>query len=341
MIQFASGIGVLIGNIVGAVIRTVLTDEELYAWGWRIPFLSGIVIGFVALSIQLFGQEYNPNAGFYNQQRDSVTVDEPLQPSYGTQVTSCQPSHPLRESFRRENLAALFASALVPMLAGANYYVTFVWCVNGVLMGSPPLCSDDSLLRFLFFRMAVYMETILDPPVKGAFWINACASFFGHSIPSVFMGWISDKYDRVIIMMIGSVGTGLVAPVMIWVISSSQSVPAFFAQFTIGVVSSLFAGPMPAWLGETFAPHVRLTAGSLGYNVAICVSSGFSPLFATALVQRFGPVAPGAIYPFFAALSFIGLFVSKKITRHETENAANGQSLEVDVTNQALFGSLL
>lgn len=59
------------------------------------------------------------------------------------------------------NLAPLLASALVPMLPCANYYVTFVW-------------------------MAVYMETILDPPIQGAFWINACASFFGHSIPSVY-----------------------------------------------------------------------------------------------------------------------------------------------------------
>eukprot|EP00804_Cyclotella_cryptica_P018496 CCRYP_004322-RC/>CCRYP_004322-RC protein AED:0.21 eAED:0.21 QI:349/1/1/1/0.66/0.5/4/811/283 len=133
LVVFASGIGVLIGNIVGAILRSVLTDEELYAWGWRIPFLSGIVIGLVAVLIQLFGQEYNPNASFYSQQRHTVTIDEPTQLSYGTEVTTYQATHPLRESFRRENLSALIASALVPMLAGANYYVSFVWCVRSVM----------------------------------------------------------------------------------------------------------------------------------------------------------------------------------------------------------------
>jgi hypothetical protein len=38
--------------------------------------------------------------------------------------------HPLAESFRRENLPSLAASALVPMLAGATYYLTFVWYVK-------------------------------------------------------------------------------------------------------------------------------------------------------------------------------------------------------------------
>jgi MHS family proline/betaine transporter-like MFS transporter len=142
--------------------------------------------------------------------------------------------------------------------------------------------------------------------------------FFGHSIPSVSMGWLSDRFNRVTMMMIGCVGTGIIAPFMLRIISLGKSVPAFFAQFTIGVVASLVAGPMTAWLAEAFPPHVRLTAGSLGYNIAICTSSGFSPLMATALAHRFGPVAPGVIYPLFAVLSIIGLIITKRYPRKET-----------------------
>jgi MFS family permease len=171
--------------------------------------------------------------------------------------------------------------------------------------------------------MAVYMETILDPPIPGAFWINACASFFGHSIPSVYMGWLSDKYDRVTMMMIGAVATGIVSPFLLWIISMGQPITAFVAQFTIGVVSSLLAGPLSAWLGESFPPQVRLTAGALGYNIALCTSSGFSPLLATALANRFGPIAPGAIYPLFASLSLIGLTIGK---RKHTASASGNES---------------
>ena len=121
--KFASGIGVLLGNIVGAIIRTVLTDEQLVLWGWRIPFLCGIVIGLVALILQVYGTEINPNEEFYNSE---VSVhSEPL-----VQTNSAhgqRPKHPLTESFKHENLRPLIASILAPMLAGANYYVTFIW----------------------------------------------------------------------------------------------------------------------------------------------------------------------------------------------------------------------
>jgi MFS family permease len=77
LVIFASGIGVLIGNIVGAVVRTVLTNEELVAWGWRLPFLSGILIGVVALLIQMFGEEHNPNESFYSENDETETSTAP------------------------------------------------------------------------------------------------------------------------------------------------------------------------------------------------------------------------------------------------------------------------
>ena len=42
-------------------------------------------------------------------------------------------------------------------------------------------------------------------------------------------------------------------------------------------------------------------------------ASAFSPLVATALAQRVSPVAPGALYPFFAVFALIGMFISRKI----------------------------
>lgn len=80
-IQFATGIGVILGNIVGAIMRSVLTDEELVSWGWRIPFLSGIVIGTVALLIHVHGTEINPNERFYNNSESTINDETSLQTS--------------------------------------------------------------------------------------------------------------------------------------------------------------------------------------------------------------------------------------------------------------------
>ena len=124
-------------------------------------------------------------------------------------------------------------------------------------------------------------------------------------------------------MIVGNVLTAVIAPILLWVISMGKSVPAFFAQATIGLITSLVAGPMSAWIGEAFPPEVRLTGGAIGYNVAVCISSGFSPLIATALVNRFGPVAPGVIYPLFALFSTIGLMIGKMCNKQGTASVGH------------------
>jgi MHS family proline/betaine transporter-like MFS transporter len=47
--QFSVGVGLLIGSAFAAVMANLLGHDALVAWGWRIPFLCGIVIaGFAA-----------------------------------------------------------------------------------------------------------------------------------------------------------------------------------------------------------------------------------------------------------------------------------------------------
>ena len=118
----------------------------------------------------------------------------------------------------------------------------------------------------------------------------------------------------------GAVSVGIVAPFMLWIISRGKTVDAFFAQACIGILLSLFSGPIFAWLPEKFPPSVRLTSAALGWNAGICVSAGFSPAVATSLVHRFGKVAPASIYPFFAVIALIGMFISTKVHNEEDES---------------------
>ena len=63
------------------------------------------------------------------------------------------------------------------------------------------------------------------------------------------------------------------------------------------------------------APKIRLTSAALGYDLAHCTASAFSPLIATILVQNHGVNSPGLLYPFFASLAIVGMFMSTKIHR--------------------------
>ena len=72
----------------GALMRTVLTNDQLLSWGWRIPFLSGSLNGLVALYLWMYGREYNPNEGEYgHSDRGDIKTDGQKE----------KPIHPLRE----------------------------------------------------------------------------------------------------------------------------------------------------------------------------------------------------------------------------------------------------
>lgn len=92
--QMASNIGTLCGNLVGALMRTILKDEQLYAWGWRIPFLSGILIAFVGVYLRLYGEESNIHTA--NDEKEDTHW---------------------KEVFRKENLPALGAATFTPMVS--------------------------------------------------------------------------------------------------------------------------------------------------------------------------------------------------------------------------------
>lgn len=49
---FGAVAGILLGSAVGALVLNALTLEEVVAWGWRIPFLLGVVVGFVGFLLR-------------------------------------------------------------------------------------------------------------------------------------------------------------------------------------------------------------------------------------------------------------------------------------------------
>ena len=145
MITFANGVGSVLGNLVGALIRTLLSDEQLLSWGWRVAFFTGILIAPVAIFLHVYGAELHPNEGLYDGNESNAeesNVEESNAEGEGLMQSissTLQEDRPMYQTLRRENWAALLSSFLTPMLAGAGWYITFVW-------------------------LPVYMETLLNPP---------------------------------------------------------------------------------------------------------------------------------------------------------------------------------
>jgi MFS transporter, MHS family, proline/betaine transporter len=279
-ILFLMASGTLLGGLVAFALRELLTHEQLVTWGWRLPFLSGIVVSFSGFYLKSHGGDHDGH--HYHtpdndrDARNGTTIDDVEDEPPGTKKAA----NPLRQAFALENLRSLLASSLVPMLWSAGFYLSFVW-------------------------MSIFMSDLIETPVPGAFGINSASLFFSVCLLFPFAGILSDRFGR--IMTIGGVGIGLLSPIIVLLIGRGKPFLAFLSQCVLGVALSLWGAPMCAWLVESFAPDARLTSVSIGYNIAQAIAGGSTPFLATVLADNVGPGAPGFVLTALAVISIFGL----------------------------------
>ncbi len=127
-------------------------------------------------------------------------------------------SNPLCMAVRKENLRALVAASLVPMLWSGGFYISFVW-------------------------MATFMRDLIEPPVPGAFYVNSSALFISVCLLFPLAGILSDIFGRTKVMYIGGTSLAILSPIMIYVISQGSAAAAFFAQSAMGIAVSLWGAP--------------------------------------------------------------------------------------------------
>jgi MFS transporter, MHS family, proline/betaine transporter len=138
----AANFGTLLGSLAGTVLEASLTTEQLKAWGWRIPFLSGILVSLCGLYLQSHGSDGHGNHRRVAVAEEKGTLDDTVSMSdqndesesdifapgrNPVDVAAPASTNPLRQAFRCSNLRALVAAALVPMLWSGGFYFSFVW----------------------------------------------------------------------------------------------------------------------------------------------------------------------------------------------------------------------
>lgn len=103
---FASAnFGTFLGGFVAFLVRSRLDYESLISWGWRVPFLAGIVVGFAGYYLKYYCDDND----FPVHQENAIT------------------SNPIIVAFSKENRRSLLSASLVPMLWASGFYLTYVW----------------------------------------------------------------------------------------------------------------------------------------------------------------------------------------------------------------------
>jgi MFS transporter, MHS family, proline/betaine transporter len=113
--QFAGqGLSAVLATGFGVVLTAVLTDEQLQAWGWRIPFLFGLLIGPV---------------GYYLR----IHIDETVEFQSSQTIAA-----PLRETLTWGKTRLFVAAGAIALITAATYTAVYTPTYAVRQLGLPP-----------------------------------------------------------------------------------------------------------------------------------------------------------------------------------------------------------
>src|SRR4029079_1739764 len=71
----SQGLATVLAALFGAVLASTLTSDQMNTWGWRIPFIFGLLIGPVALYLR---RRVDENEEFQSMQHSEAPLQEAL-----------------------------------------------------------------------------------------------------------------------------------------------------------------------------------------------------------------------------------------------------------------------
>lgn len=116
-------------------------------------------------------------------------------------------------------------------------------------------------------------------------------------------GALSDRVNRLRLMQTGLVLTSVaILPLFAWLLANPSFPRLLVCQLVMALTLSLYTGPLPALMAEVFPLRQRTFGMSVGYNLAVVVFGGFSPMVLTALIHETNSDMAPAWYVLMAAL---------------------------------------
>ncbi len=259
--QAGAPVGVILANLAFIVISATVSDEFFQTWGWRIPFLTSVVLIGISMYVQL-------------KLEDTVAFRE-LQLVRESQQSESADSRPVRRSPVLEALVKY--PKTISLAAGAflsiqvSFYILIAFILAYGSQGPAGMGRDDML-------SAVLVASAIMIPFQ--FWASG----------------YSDRNGRRGIFMLGAVLTGVWAFALFPLIDTGN-----FGMIVLGATGGLcflamMYGPQAAFYTELFSTEVRYSGASLGYQFGAIVGGAFAPLIATYLwlETQFGIVGVSA-----------------------------------------------
>jgi MFS transporter, MHS family, proline/betaine transporter len=240
--------GIVLSSLVFVPI-TLLPEEQLLSWGWRIPFFVALPIGFVGVYLRT---RLADTPAFAALERAAEQRDKQQRGPH---------------EFRR--LLALWPFMLVCM------GLVLVWNVTNYMLTSyMPTYVTDTMPKL---QGSTTNTATTSQVVQIVVMVVALVA-----IPLI--GVLSDRIGRKPIAWFGSIGLVVLALPMILLIRAETPVSIFLGLMIMGLLLICFSATMPSTLPALFPTEVRGGGLSIAFNVSVSLFAGTTSLVVGALV---------------------------------------------------------
>ena len=274
----SQGIGIATGAASAALLTYLLPEDQLYAWGWRIPFLIGAVILPVGIMIR----------------RQLVEIEGDGSASAASH-TAATPATPAKYPFRailRDYSSNIAAGILLLMGATVAAY-------------------------FIMFFIPTYAIRELKLG-ESASYAAAMVSGVVIAVVTPIVGKLSDVIGRKTPFVVARILlVALLYPMFAWLSDAPSVARLFVCVITLTTLFSVQSAPTMTLLPELFPKAIRATGTGTVYSIGVAIFGGLTQLVAVWLIQATGSrLAPAVVVTAVLAVSTLS-FLSFKIAGAE------------------------
>jgi metabolite-proton symporter len=273
--QAGAPVGVILANVAFMIISYSVSEDAFMNWGWRIPFISSVLLIGISMYVQLHMEETDAFKELQKLQKKKQ--DE--QP----QAAVVRRSPVLEAIAKYPKRIALAAGAFLSIQVSFYILIGFV-LAYGTDADGAGMTRDQMLF-------AVLLASVLQVP----------AQFLAASY--------SDKHGRRGIFMLGAILTGVWAFALFPLIDTGN-----FWLIVLGLSGGLMFlgmmyGPQAAFFTELFSTEVRYSGASLGYQTGAILGGAFAPTIATILWTEYSIVWVSVYIAIASVLSLISVLM--------------------------------
>lgn len=278
----------VVAALVVALCQTVFTEEDMLAWGWRLPYLSSVIPG---LLIIIGRNSLEETAEFTESKQEKVQDAEA-----GTTAGASSAAASITEVIVKHRLAVLVGS-----------------------LG----CATFGAVSFVPSMYGVQFVQKYDGLAGNVITLSELINYLIPALAAPLVGMLVDTWGagRVLALSVFIGGILAPAPLLFWWahVPPEQAVLSIFVgEAILGIALALMTA-VYLWVVELFPVNVRVTGVSVAYNIGVGIFGGMGPLISDAGNRVMDPrallSAPALYTTVIGILSFGAIMGSRMLAK--------------------------